>query len=219
MKTRIVILSAILFASLQLALASELPLDNDKYVDAMKKNIDVIYKAQSIEELQQSVNAFERIGAAEKTKWEPHYYAAFGYIMMANQEKEASKKDTYLDQAMASLDKAKAIVANESEVVALEGFVHMIRVTVDPGSRGPQYAGLAMQTYGKAIALNPENPRALALLAQMQYGTAQFFGSPATEACETTKKSLEKFDTFKSDNPLAPQWGRRMAEGMREVCK
>jgi hypothetical protein len=69
------------------------------------------------------------------------------------------------------------------------------------------------------VQLNPENPRALALMAQMQYGTAQFFGSPTTEACTTLSLALQKFDTFKSDNPLAPQWGRGMAEGLKEQCK
>jgi hypothetical protein len=120
---------------------------------------------------------------------------------------------------MAAIAKAKAIVPKESEVIALEGFAYMIRVTVDPATRGPQYVGIAMQTYGQAINLNPENPRAFALLAQMQYGTAQFFGSSTTEACGTLAKSLEKFETYKSENPLAPQWGRGMAEGMKEQCK
>jgi tetratricopeptide (TPR) repeat protein len=192
---------------------------NDKYVSAMLKNIEVVYTAGSIEELQTAVNTFERIGAAEKTKWEPQYYAAFGYIMMANREKDGVKKDAYLDQASKAIEKAKAIVPEESEIVALEGFVHMIRVTVDPASRGPRFAGAAMQAYEKAISLNPENPRALALLAQMQYGTAQFFGSSTTEACGNAKKALEKFGTFKSENQLAPTWGKSMAEGMQGQCK
>lgn len=193
--------------------------NDDKYLEAMKKNIAIVYSAQSIEELQQAVNTFDRIAIAEKSRWEPYYYAAFGNIMMATREKEGSKKDLYLDQALVAIEKAKSIKAEESEIVALEGFVNMIRVTVDPGSRGPQFAGLAMQTFGKASALNPENPRALALLAQMQYGTAQFFGSSTGEACATLSKALEKFETFKSENPLAPQWGKPMAEGLKQQCK
>ena len=94
----------------------------------------------------------------------------------------------------------------------------MLRVTVDPASRGQQYSGMAFQSFGKAVAMNPENPRALSLLAQMQYGTAQFFNSPTTEACATLTKALEKFDSYKSSNPLAPQWGRKMAEGLKSRC-
>jgi hypothetical protein len=191
----------------------------DKYTETMQKNIEVVYTSQTIPDIQNAVNSFERIGEAEKTKWEPFYYASFGYVMMANKEKEANAKDNYLDLALKSLDRAKAIQANDSEITALEGFIHMIRVTVDPASRGQQYSGMAFQAFGKAVAMNPENPRALILMAQMQYGTAQFFGSPTTEACATTTKALEKFDTFKSDNELAPTWGRKMAEGLKTKCQ
>jgi tetratricopeptide (TPR) repeat protein len=217
MKTLTII--PLLIAFLIIAVVQSVFANDDKYREAMKKNIASVYNAQTTEELQQAVNAFERIGNAEKTKWEPYYYAAFGNIMMANREKDGAKKDQYLDLAIASLEKAKNITAQESEVIALEGFAYMIRVTVDPGSRGPQFAGLAMQMYGKAIGLNPENPRALSLMAQMQYGTAQFFGSSITEACGTLIKALEKFETYRSENPLAPQWGKGMAEGMKEQCK
>lgn len=192
---------------------------NDRYTEAMQKNIEVVYTAKSVEEIQAAVNAFERIGDAEKSKWEPFYYASYGYLMIALRVNEPAAKDKQLDLALETLKKASAVNPGESEIVALEGFIHMIRVTIDPASRGQQYSGLAMQTFGKAIGMNPENPRALALMAQMQYGTAQFFGSPTTEACGTLNKALEKFETYKSTNPLAPVWGKSMAEGMKAQCK
>lgn len=192
---------------------------NDRYTEAMQKNIEIVYKGKSVEEIQAAVNAFERIGDAEKSKWEPFYYASYGYLMIALRVNEPATKDKQLDLALETLKRASAVNPGESEIVALEGFIHMIRVSIDPASRGQQYSGLAMQTFGKAIAMNPENPRALSLMAQMQYGTARFFGSPTTEACATLQKALEKFESYKSENPLAPQWGRNMAEGMKEQCK
>ena len=190
----------------------------DKFTEAMKKNIDAMNAAQTNDEIQNAVNTFDRIGDAEKSRWEPFYYASFGYVTLANREKDGAKKDAYLDLSLADLQKAKALVPEESEVIALEGFIHMMRVTVDPASRGQQYSGMAFQAFGKAVALNPENPRALSLLAQMQYGTAQFFGSATTEACSTLAKALEKFDTYKTDSVIAPQWGRKMAEGLKSKC-
>ena len=59
----------------------------DKYTDTMVKNIEVVYKASTVEELQNAVNAFERIGGAEKTKWEPYYYASFGIKKLLNNTK------------------------------------------------------------------------------------------------------------------------------------
>jgi tetratricopeptide (TPR) repeat protein len=193
--------------------------NDKKYQEAMKKNILAVYQAQSIPDLQQAVNALERIGEAEKTKWEPYYYAAFGYVMMATRENEGAKKDTHLDLAMEAVNKAKSIAQDESEIIAMEGFVHMIRLTVDPPSRGQQYSGLAMQSFTKAIELNPENPRALALMARMQFGTAQFFNSSTAEACATAARAHEKLESYRSENPLAPMWGKEMIEEMIAQCQ
>jgi tetratricopeptide (TPR) repeat protein len=216
MKTLTII--PLLLALCMLLLIKSVIANDDKYIEVMRKNIETVYSAQSPEELQKTVNSFERIGTTEKNKWEPFYYAAFGYIMMATREADLVKKDTYLDQALAVLKQAQAIVPAESEVVALEGFVHMIRVSVDPASRGQQYSGLAFQAFGKAVSLNPDNPRALSFLAQMQFGTAQFFGQPTTEACGTLNKALEKFESYKSENPLSPQWGKGMADDLKKQC-
>ena len=191
----------------------------DKYTETMLKNIESVYKAKTVAEHQDAANAFERIATAEKTRWEPYYYAAYSYIMMANVETENAKKDSYLDLATKDLDKAKTIRANDSEIIALEGFVYMIRVTVDPASRGQEYSGKAFRSFSTAVALNPENPRALALLAQMQYGTAQFFGNSTVEACGTVDRSLQKFETFKAESALTPQWGKQFAENLKSQCK
>ena len=212
MKTQL----TILLITLTLSVASA---NDARYEEAMAKNIEVVYNAKTTEELQQAVNQLDRVGSAEKTKWEPFYYAAFGYIMMANQSPDAAKKDAYLDQATVELEKASAIKADESEIVTLEGFVSLIRVTVNPAVRGQQYTGLAGQSFKKALTLNPENPRALALLAQMQFGTAKFFSAPFDEACGTTHKALEKFSSYKSANAFAPAWGKSMTEGLLTQCK
>jgi len=190
----------------------------DKYTEQMATNIQAVYKAATIDELQKAVNLFERIGGAEKTRWEPYYYASFGYIMMAVKETDGSKKDSYLDQAKSVLDKATAIKADESEIVALEGFIHTIRASVDPATRGQQSTMLAMQAYGKAINLNPQNPRALALMAQLQFGTAQFFKQAPTEACQTAKKALTLFDAVPKEPTLAPAWGRGVTEELVKGC-
>jgi hypothetical protein len=191
--------------------------NNDKYVETMQKNIKAVYTVNTIDDLQGAVNTLIRIGDAEKTKWEPFYYASFGYIMMATRVNDGAKKDSYLDLAKTVLDKAAAIQPNDSEIVALEGFIHMIRVTVDPASRGPQYSMLSMQTFGKALAINPNNPRALGLMAQMQLGTAQFFKQDASEACATARQALPLFDLPVTG--FAPQWGKEMTQSVVAQCK
>jgi hypothetical protein len=190
----------------------------DKYTEQMTRNISAIYNAKSPAEFQEAINTFERIGGAEKTKWEPFYYASFGYVLLATAA-EPSRKDALLDQAKSALDKAAAIRPDDSEIFALEGFITMIRLTVDPATRGPQYSMMAMQSFGRAVSLNPNNPRALALMAQMQLGTAQFFKQEPTEACSTARKALELFTTTTPTDPLAPAWGKSMTEEIVVNCK
>ena len=209
----------ILLGTIAMFLTIGTGLANDNYREAMEKTIAQVYRASDIAQLQEAVNTFERIGLVETGKWEPQYYLAFCYLMMANLEQNAGRKDELLDRAMTAITKAKVLAPDESEVIALEGFVYMLRITVDPGSRGQEFAPRALQTLTKATSLNPENPRALALTAQMLYGSAQFFGTSTSEACEMVDKSLEKFSAYKSGNELAPMWGKAMAESLQEKCK
>jgi hypothetical protein len=192
---------------------------DDKYINAMSKNIDAVYKAKTTEELQAAVNSLNRIANVEKEKWEPLYYSAFGNIMLVNHEADGAKKDGYLDLALASIEKAKVIKPNDSEIIAMEGFIHMMRVTVDPASRGQQYSAKAYEAYAKALAINSNNPRALMLKAQMEFGTAQFFKSPTTSACATNLKAIENFESAKPEGPLSPMWGKMVAEELKSKCK
>ncbi len=209
----------VLLALLLALIASTVHANDDKYIAVMKKNIEQLNNAKSPEDFQSAVNGFERIAQKETDKWEPFYYAGYGTLITAIQEQDGAKKDALLDKALASAQKAAAVKPNESEIVALIGFVHMIRVTVDPASRGQQYSGMAFQEFSKAVKLNPENPRALALLSQMQFGTAKFFGSGTDEACATNTAAIAKFETFTSENPLAPVWGKDMTVQMEGACK
>ncbi|HYC83688.1 MAG TPA: tetratricopeptide repeat protein [Chryseosolibacter sp.] len=216
MKTKITLSLAIV---LLMNVSTPVYSNDEKYVEAMQKNIKTVYEAATMEELQGAVNAFQRIAGVETDKWEPLYYAAFGNLMLCTREKDPAKKDQYIASAFELIAKAKAIADGESELYALEGFGMMLSVSVDPGTRGPQYAGRAVQAYEKALKLNPDNPRAWALLAQMQFGTAQFFGSSSAEACETNNTAASKFASFQSGNPLTPRWGNAMVTTLKEKCK
>lgn len=193
--------------------------NDDKFVQLMTRNIDAVYKAGSLEELQAAVNTFERIAGVEKARWEPLYYAAFGLIMMATREKEGSRIDEHLDKALETIATALQLAPTESELVALEGFAHMIRVTVDPAARGQKFSAKAYGAYEKALQLNPENPRAQALMAQMEFGSAQFFHASTKSACESNDKAILAFDGTHPDNPLAPRWGKGMALEMKGRCE
>jgi hypothetical protein len=216
MKKLIVILACVFLIDAQVAQSTS---PGDRYLEAMQKCITQLYHASDISDLQNTVNTLERIASAETGKWEPHYYTAFGYLMMAAREKDAKKKDAFLDQAATAVAKANELLPNDSEIISLEGFVYMLRLTVDPASRGQELAPRAMEAFGKARHLNPENPRAIALSAQMQFGSATFFGNSTAEACALARTSITKFDVEKPKTQLAPTWGKAMAESLLAQCQ
>ena len=193
--------------------------DITNYQKAMLDNLSAMQKARTNTEWQEIANNFSRIAEAEQDKWLPQYYAAYCNIIMTTFKQEPEQKDHQLDLAQEHLDKAMAITGENSELLALQGFVHMIRLTVDPAGRGPSYSEMTMQAFGKARAMDPENPRAIYLSAQMQMGTAQFFGSGIEEACKQLKLALEKFQEENSNDPLAPSWGYHQAQQMQQSCQ
>lgn len=191
----------------------------NNYEKAMLDNLTAMQSAATNAEWQEIANKFSRIADAEQDQWLPSYYAAYCNIIMSTFKEAPDQKDHQLDLAQQHLDKAMDLGVENSELLALQGFVHMIRLTVDPATRGANYSQLSMQAFGKARALDPENPRAIYLSAQMQMGTARFFGSEITDACKLLELALEKFENEKPQDPLAPAWGYRQAQQMTHACQ
>lgn len=213
MKKNLILVLGVLCATLSMA--------NGQFEKAMGKNIPAMFKAESAEDLQAVINQLNRIGEAEGDRWEPYYYVAFGYLRMSEMYETAEDKDKYLDLAMEAVKKGEEIKPNDSELEAMKGYVNMIKLTVDPATRGMTYSGLAFASFQKAIALNPNNPRAHFLLGRMQYGTAQFMGSGTEEACGSLFKALVMFEQQeKSDDPVAPSWGKSSTEeAIKQLCE
>ncbi len=189
------------------------------YEKIMRESIGMVINSQSSDTLHQAVNQFERIAARETDKWEPLYYAGFGYVMLANYATSNADKDKYLDQAAASVNKGLAMAPEESELVTLTGFIHMLRVTVDPATRGPEYVPQAMRSFQQAIGMEPSNPRAHFLMGQMEIGTAKFFGSDTAPGCNRIRESLDLFEAQAQDNAIAPAWGKSWALANIRSCQ
>ncbi|MEP2772607.1 MAG: hypothetical protein ABJH05_10685 [Fulvivirga sp.] len=189
-----------------------------KYEEAMKKQINNVYQANTLDEFQVVINALDRIAQNEDDKWEPLYYAGFGYVMMATRTEDATDKDKLLDQALEKVKAGLNLQPKEDELIVLEGFIHMIRVTVDPATRGQQYSGLSMQALNKALAMDANNPRAMYMLGQMELGTARFFGSDTTAPCEKLQKAVVLFENQKPEGELSPVWGQESAIRAAQAC-
>lgn len=189
------------------------------YQAAMKQALAQLEAASTPDQWTEAANRFERIAQAEAGQWLPWYYAAYATLNTAILSSEAAQKDRQLDEAQRYLDQALALEAEESEIMALQGYLHTIRVTVDPAARGQQLAPRATQTLVRALKMNPDNPRALFLLGQMQYGTAQFFGSSTSDACKLIGQAVDKFASATTDDPLMPSWGEANARARQAKCE
>lgn len=210
MKTSIFTFIAVLMATSLMA--------QDKFTKTMQASINELYTAQTIEALDANTNKFNRIGQAEETRWEPFYYASLGQVFRAFRIEDLLAKDAVLDQALAHLDKADDVSENNVEIILLEGFINMIKIGVDPGTRGQSLSPKIMAAFGKALKMEPNNPRANLFMAQMQIGTSQFFGTDPSEHCAMLNKAVKLFDEQEPSSPIAPMWGKDGANGYRELC-
>lgn len=213
MKRNVLIIAGVL-------VAATLALANGQFEKAMSKNIAAMYTEKSPETLQAVINQLNRIGEAEGDRWEPYYYAAFGYIRMSGMFEKGEDKDKYLDLAMTAVDQAASVAPENSEVEAMRGYVNMIKLTVDPAQRGMTYSGLAFSSFQKAIQLDPENPRAHFLMGRMQHGTAQFMGGGFEQACASLNQAKMLFQKeSEQKNSVAPGWGRQgTEEAIQQIC-
>lgn len=212
MKKNLCIILGIVMASIALA--------NDPFKKAMRTNIPEVFSADNPEGLQETINRLNRIGEAEKDRWEPYYYAAFGYLRMSDMQDTDENKDQYLDLAMKTVEKAETILPNDSELETMRGYILMMQLMVDPANRGMVYSGLAFASFQKAVHLNPTNPRAHYLLGRMQHGTAQFMGGGNEEACKSLAHAISLYqEAEQPENPFAPSWGKESAKrSVEQIC-
>jgi hypothetical protein len=194
----------------------------DAYVAAMQKEMTQMKTAVSAQDLQKVANGFARIAEMAQGEWLPDYYAALALVNAGFRTQGGlEEKDAIYAQAKKHADKASKNSPNNSEVTALHGYITMGELAADPNSRGQHLSGLAMQTFGKAIEQNRQNPRAIMLMAQMELGMAQFFGQGPEKACGLVTASLGLFEKEASQNngpTLFPTWGKDLALQLKSNC-
>ena len=191
-----------------------------KYEKAMKKALEGLNEAATIEDFRQAANQFDRIGENEKDKWLPQYHAAYAKVMMASIEQDLQKKDPFLDAAQLNLDAIEKLEHDESERLALEGFLIMIRMSVSL-DRGMELGMDCGMILNQAYTLNNQNPRAVLMLAQFKFGSAQYMGQDTSESCAMFDESLELLDQSEINESeiFLPVWGRNLAQILKQQCQ
>jgi hypothetical protein len=194
---------------------------SSEFTGAMQDALGQYASCKNIGDFQALGNKFGLIANAEKTEWLPYYNHAYCYIIMSfiEQQPEAAKKDSYLDIAEQSISKILELAPKEAEVYTLQSMFYSARLMVDPMARGQKFGMLSGQSIGKAIAMEPGNPRAKLMKLRNDMGSAQFFGKDPKEFCPQASELLAGWDNYKVKSPLYPAWGKDQAAEIVQGCK
>ena len=204
---KIIVFAAALFAIINVSA------QNEKYLKAMQENVSALDAIHTAQGWTEAGNNFERIAATEKNQWLPYYYVALSNVMTGymqgtgNQNPNPAVTDPLADKAEEALKKAEELSKNNSEIFIVKKMIATLRMMVDPQNRWQTYGPQATEALQRAKALNPENPRVYLLEGQDKFYTPEQFGGSKAEAKILFEESAKKFESFKPESAIHPNWG------------
>ena len=190
----------------------------DQYNAAMQRGLSMIDSAGNSEQFTAAANLFERVAAAAPQQWLPQYYAGYCDMLSAVLGKQANDiKDALYDKAMSYAEKANTLKPENSEIFVLEGYITFMKMAVAPQERAMTMILKADELLGKAIALNPENPRAYLVKGQDAFFTPEAFGGGKANAKTILASAADKYKKDKSLN-FEPRWGAKRCQELLQQC-
>lgn len=188
------------------------------YEAAMQKGIDMLGQANSSQAAIDVTNYFERVAEANKNEWLPLYYAAYSSLSAGFQQEKSAMKDEWYQKGLTFIERAKAIKKNESELLAMEGYLKLMYISNAPMTRAPMQTGEAIGLLEEAKKLNPANPRPWFIHGQNTFYTPEFFGGGAKNAKPLLEKASGLYKSFTPENSLMPKWGYERCEKLLAQC-
>lgn len=182
---------------------------NEKFVKAMEKALSGLDSLSTAEQWLAASNNFERIAQKETKEWLPAYYVAFCQTMAFNMSKDATMYELFAKRAEEFINKADALSPDNSEIYVLKSMISGLFIRINPMVNGQKYGPVAGMQLEKAKQLDPENPR-----AYMQEGATLLFtppqwGGDKVKAKATLQTASTKYDAFKPQSSIHPNWGAK----------
>ena len=162
---------------------------------------------------------FERIASAEKNSWLPNYYVAAVNTFASFGMKDKEQMTAMLNKSQAALEVELAKYANNAELLVMQAMIYTAWVAYDPMTNGMKLSGKVMENYSKALAIDPNNPRAVFGKADYGIGGAKWTGADVKVLCKEVERSLGLFASYKPETPFYPTWGLQRAEQTMKNCK
>ena len=158
---------------------------------------------------------FEQLYSVDKTNWLIPYYAGMTKSIMCLLK--MGDRDALANDALLWVARAKAIEEND-EIYCAESLAYTAKMSVNPALRWFTYEGKIKNTLSLAKKLNPSNPRAYILEANIQQKLPFIFGG----GCKSAKPLIQKAELFISNqnraNSIEPSWGIQSLVKLKKAC-
>ena len=158
---------------------------------------------------------FEQLYSVDKTNWLIPYYAGMTKSIMCLLK--MGDRDALANDALLWVGRAKSIVKND-EIYCAESLAYTAKMSVNPLLRWFTYESKIKNALSLAKKLNPNNPRAYILEANIQQKLPFIFGG----GCKATKPLIQKaeicFNAQSNLNPTDPSWGIQSLVQLKKAC-
>lgn len=185
---------------------------------SMERALERFDEAESTQELMKSAAAFDKIAEMYPEQWQPVYYAGISYASAAFAAQDRIVMNDALNKCVARANTMTADWPQNAESHVLMAVAHGAAITANP-SQAPQYTNLLQKEAQHALKLAPGNPRAQLMLIRNEMGAAQWMNQPLDPFCAKAQDAYAAFDTFKSKETYAPNWGKDQLLELANSCK
>ena len=158
---------------------------------------------------------FEQLYSVDKTNWLIPYYAGMTKALMCLLK--MGERDALANDALLWINRAKSIAVND-EIYCAESLAYTAKLSVNPPLRWFTYEGKIKNALSMAKKLNPNNPRAYILEANIQHKLPFLFGG----GCKSAKPLIQKAELCLNNqvkvNSIEPSWGVQSLVKLKKAC-
>ena len=188
----------------------------------LEKTFMMFDTSQALDAKVEQANKLALIAKKWDGEWVTHYYVAFAKTVLAYMEKDANKRDAYLDDADKEREDAISILKKENdETYVLAAMIANSRMAVDPMNRWQKYGQLFTQNLESAKEINPDNPRMYYLQGTSKLFTPKAYGGGKKVALPYFEKAEALFEkeAAAGKDISKPHWGKNHNEMFMAQCK
>ena len=190
------------------------------YKAPLEKTFLTFDTTQDINVKVEQSNKLSLIAKKWNNDWITHYYLSFSKAVLSYLEKDATKRDAYLDEAEKEKEEAVSILTKENdETFVLGAMIANARMAVDPMNRWQKYGQLFSQGLESAKDLNPNNPRMYYLQGISKFYTPKAYGGGKKAAQPYFEKADGLFAKETGGDITKPYWGKDKNTYFVAQCK